>query len=84
MDGIKSDGILDLKGVAKIFDGENEKGESRRSKKMKRMYTATWDDGHDYGEFDYYSEHRAKSKANMQDAYETMWKKYGYFFNKLF
>lgn len=45
---------------------------------MKRQYTATWDNGHEYGEFDFYSEYRANSKANIKDAKEESRRKYGY------
>lgn len=45
---------------------------------MKRRYTACWDDGHDVGAFDYYSEHRANSKKNVEDAYSEYHKKFGY------
>ena len=32
-----------------------------------RRYRAFWDDGHDTGEFEYYSSHRNYSKGNMED-----------------
>lgn len=32
-----------------------------------RKYRAFWDDGHDTGEFEYYSSHRNYSKGNMED-----------------
>ena len=35
----------------------------------KRRYLAFWDDGHDVGEFIFYSFHRANSKQNLEDAY---------------
>lgn len=44
----------------------------------KRWYTAYWDDGHDHGEFDFFSEHRADSRANMEDARDESYRKYGY------
>ena len=33
-----------------------------------RKYMATYDTGHDYGSFEFYSNHRAGSKANLEDA----------------
>lgn len=39
--------------------------------KKERKYLAIWDDGHDYGEFEFYSFHRANSKANIEDALKT-------------
>ena len=44
---------------------------------MKRKYLAIWDDGHDTGSFYFYSEHRAKSKANLEDAYKEYRRKHG-------
>lgn len=35
---------------------------------MKRQYTALADTGRDYISFEFYSEHRANSKANIEDA----------------
>ena len=35
---------------------------------MERKYLGKADDGHDYDYFEYYSEHRAYSKPNLQDA----------------
>lgn len=35
---------------------------------MERQYTACCDDGHDYFSFEYYSNHKANSKANEEDA----------------
>lgn len=32
-----------------------------------RKYRAFWDDGHDKGEFEYYSSHRNYSKGSMED-----------------
>lgn len=43
-----------------------------------RNYLAFWDDGHDYGEFEFTSYHRANSKANIQDAKDTAISRYGY------
>lgn len=43
-----------------------------------RKYRAFWDDGHDYGDFEFYSKHRAGSKANLEDAYNEYRKKHGY------
>lgn len=45
---------------------------------MRRTYIAFYDDGHDYGEFEFESEHRANSKANLADAKEKAHRKYGY------
>ena len=42
-----------------------------------RLYRASWDDGHDYGEFEFYSTHRAGSKANLEDAYREYRLSYG-------
>ena len=43
-----------------------------------RTYIAFWDDGHDRGEFEFCSEHRANSKANLEDAQNYYRRKYGY------
>lgn len=43
-----------------------------------RNYVAFWDDGHDYGELEFLSSHRANSKANMEDAKREMARKYGW------
>lgn len=43
-----------------------------------RLYRGFWDDGHDTGEFEFYSKHRAGSKANLEDAYNSYKKHYGY------
>ena len=43
-----------------------------------KHYTAIWDDGHDWGEFEFESDHRANSKANIADAKETAQNRYGY------
>lgn len=45
---------------------------------MKRKYLAIWDDGHDTGEFVFYSKYRAGSKYNLQDAMNTYHIKYGF------
>lgn len=45
---------------------------------MRRTYIAFYDDGHDYGEFEFESEHRANSNANLADAKEKARRKYGY------
>lgn len=33
-----------------------------------RRYEAFYDDGHDYGSFRFWSDHRANSKPNFEDA----------------
>ena len=43
-----------------------------------RKYTAYWDDGHDRGEFEFYSDHRANSKANLDDAQREYRSRHGY------
>lgn len=43
-----------------------------------REYIAYWNDGHDNGKFTFYSEHRANSKANLEDARNAMRRKYGW------
>ena len=45
---------------------------------MKRTYIAYYDDGHDYGEFEFNSSHRAGSKDNLEDAKRKARLKYGY------
>ena len=45
---------------------------------MTKTYIAFYDDGHDFGEFEFESNHRAKSAANLADAEEKAKKKYGY------
>lgn len=45
---------------------------------MRRYYIAFWDDGHDRGDFTFYSEHRARSKANFEDAHQQAVRNYGY------
>ncbi len=44
---------------------------------MLRKYLANTDDGHDYSSFEFYSEHRATSKANLEDAKAEARRKYG-------
>ena len=44
----------------------------------RREYIAFYDDGHDFGEFLFYSERRAGSKANKEDARAAAIKIYGY------
>ena len=43
-----------------------------------KNYIAFYDDGHDFGEFPFTSEHRANSKANIEDAKKAAEKRYGY------
>ena len=43
-----------------------------------RKYRAFYDNGHDTGEFEFCSNHRAGSKANLKDAYRQYHQKYGY------
>lgn len=45
---------------------------------MMRKYRAIYDDGHDFGEFEYCSNHRQGSKQNKADAEKEFIKKYGY------
>ena len=45
--------------------------------KSERKYLASCDDGHDYFQFEFYSEHRANSKANKEDAVIEARKRYG-------
>ena len=42
-----------------------------------RKYRGYWDDGHDIGEFYYYSSHRNFSKKNMEDMRTEFSKTYG-------
>lgn len=44
---------------------------------MERKYIAIYDTGHDTGDFEFYSEHRAGSKANLEDAESKMRNLYG-------
>lgn len=43
-----------------------------------RLYRAIYDDGHDYGYFEYWSSYRNNSKNNRKDAEDKMIRKYGY------
>lgn len=43
-----------------------------------RKYRASYDDGHNYGEFEYYSNYRRNSKKNNDDMIEEFKKMYGY------
>lgn len=45
--------------------------------KNERRYIARLDDGHDYSTIEYYSTHRAGSKANEEDCRREMRRKYG-------
>lgn len=52
---------------------------NKRGYKMKlRKYRGFYDDGHDAGEFEYYSYHKNYSKQNMEDMKNEYIKKYGY------
>lgn len=42
-----------------------------------RKYRAFYDDGHDSSDVEFYSCHRANSKANIQDAKSEIRKRYG-------
>lgn len=42
-----------------------------------RLYLAVYDNGHDGGEFEFYSTHRANSKDNKEDALEEAYKQFG-------
>lgn len=44
----------------------------------RREYIAFYDDGHDFGGFLFYSEHRAGSEANKEDARAAAIKMYGH------
>lgn len=44
---------------------------------MERKYLCRADDGHDFFEFEFYSKHRANSKANYEDAKKKYRKCYG-------
>ena len=44
----------------------------------RREYIAFYDDGHDFGEFLFYSKHRAGSEANKEDARSAASKKFGH------
>ena len=43
-----------------------------------RKYRASYDDGHDYGEFEYYSDYRKNSKENLEDMKREYKLQYGY------
>ena len=43
-----------------------------------RKYRLIYDDGHDYGEIEYFSEHRNNSIANREDAENALVKKFGW------
>lgn len=43
-----------------------------------RKYRGFWEDGHDSGEFEYYSEHRNYSKNNMEDMKNEYLRKFGF------
>lgn len=42
-----------------------------------RQYIAFYDNGHQEGEFTFYSDHRANSKPNKEDARQTMIRRFG-------
>lgn len=44
---------------------------------MNKRYLAHYDTGHDYGEFEFFSSHRAGSRANMEDAKKEARRRYG-------
>ncbi len=48
---------------------------------MTRKYIALWDNGHDRGEFEFYSSYRSNSKNNKKDAEKESILKYGYVHN---
>lgn len=43
-----------------------------------RKYRGFWDDGHDSGEFEYYSNHRNYSKQNIEDMKREYFRKHSY------
>lgn len=43
-----------------------------------RRYLASYDEGYDYGTFEFWSDHRANSKANLADAKRKAISTYGY------
>lgn len=45
---------------------------------MEKRYEAFYDDGHDFGSFQFWSEHRANSKPNFKDAEEEAKNLFGY------
>ena len=46
--------------------------------RKERKYRGFWDNGHDEGEFEYYSSYRNYSKKNMEDMKQEYFKKHGY------
>ena len=44
---------------------------------MERKYLAIYDNGNSTGEFEFYSKHRAGSKANLEDAQSKAKRIYG-------
>lgn len=51
---------------------------TERRKEMKRKYIANLDDGHDYSSIEFYSDHRAGSRANKLDCQMEITRKYGF------
>ena len=43
-----------------------------------KRYLAFYDNGHDFGEFTFFSTHRANSRANLDDARHEAAKKWGW------
>lgn len=43
-----------------------------------RKYRASYDDGHDYGEFEYYSNYRKNSRKNLEDMKREYKQQHGY------
>ena len=54
-----------------------EKTPKARTHQQSKKYLAYYDNGHDYGEFEFYSTHRAGSKGNLEDAKEEAESRYG-------
>lgn len=48
------------------------------TERKERKYRLIYDDGHDYGEIEYWSEHRNNSKANLEDAKKELARRYGW------
>lgn len=46
--------------------------------KQNRKYIASCDNGHDYFSFEFYSTHRANSKANKEDAIYEFHRSFGW------
>lgn len=44
---------------------------------MEKKYRAYYDDGHDTGEFEFWSKYKANSKKNRMDAEKEALKKFG-------